>query len=310
MAFKTRLIATLYRSNGTLHSKFRSEFFNIGLCLFLFELTVKASVKIQELSEEGLSLKMSKNADFNSIYNSDLQLKSARNHVALFERVTSEEFKISYSLVKSRTMLSIERLYDLYLGVKYVNQAEIQGAILEVGVWKGGALGMALLSDTTNERKVIGFDTFEGHYAPNSDEVDIHGNNMLHAYQDFVRGGNGWAKASESDCYDFLISLTKKVESDSSIHPLRVNLVRGDIKETAKNFPYTPLAILRLDCDWYPESLASLKYFWPMLQPKGLLIMDDYGHHSGQKKAFDEYFFDKVIKITHVDYSCILVQKI
>jgi len=240
---------------------------------------------------------------FQELYEADLQLKMARNHLSLFSKVVPPNFIEYKDLISDKTMLSIERLYDLFLTVKYLNEAKIEGDFLEVGTWKGGALAMCLLADETKKRKVIGFDTFEGHLPPNVDEFDIRGANMLERWKELKVSGLAWAKASFDECKDYLLRIA---ENDNS----RVELYKGDVKSVAIDFPRTPLSILRIDCDWYPETLFSLEKFWPMLELKGFLILDDFGHHSGQKKAVEEFFQGMAIKITHIDYSCVSIQKI
>lgn len=241
-------------------------------------------------------------AKIQSIYDSDLVLKMARNHVSLFEEVVDKEFLENFEQVRDYTMLSIERLYDLYLTVNYLNAANIAGGILEIGTWRGGALALALLSDVTKKRKVIGFDTFEGHAAPRDDEFDVRGQNMRNRWESENASGVKMAFADFDECEAYLLRIASGDKS-------RFEIVKGDVKKTGNEFPYTPLSVLRVDCDWYPESIYSLEKFWPMLNYGGFLILDDYGHHSGQKKAFKE-FFTFPIKFTHVDYSCITIQKI
>jgi len=240
--------------------------------------------------------------DRQAVYDSDLVLKMARNHVNLFEKVVDIEFLKNLEQVRDYTMLSIERLYDLYLTVNYLNAAKITGDILEIGTWRGGALALALLSDTTESRKVIGFDTFDGHAAPNEDEYDVRADNMRKRWDSVTARGAKMAFADFDECNAFLHRIASR-----NIN--RYEIIKGDVKETALNFPDTPLSILRVDCDWYPESLFSLEKFWPMLKVGGFLILDDYGHHSGQKRAFHT-FFNWPVKYTHVDYSCITIQKI
>jgi O-methyltransferase len=37
-------------------------------------------------------------------------------------------------------------------------------------------------------------------------------------------------------------------------------------------------------------TLHELEHLWPRLAPRGVLIIDDYGHWQGARKAVDEYF--------------------
>jgi hypothetical protein len=49
------------------------------------------------------------------------------------------------------------------------------------------------------------------------------------------------------------------------------------------------IALLRLDTDWYESTRHELIYLYPKLIKTGVLIIDDYGHWKGSRKAVDEY---------------------
>lgn len=244
---------------------------------------------------------MIKNSD-GSPENLETILKTARNNILLFEKVAERKFLEFFKQVKNSTMCSMPALYDLYLSIKYINQARIPGEVVEIGCWKGGSMAMALLSDTSRTRHVVGFDTFEGHFEPPSEEIDIRGHNMQKRWRELNEVGIPWNKAEYGECQEFLESI---VEGQTS----RFELVRGDINQTAFEFTPREISLLRIDCDWYKESLTSLQVFWPMLSRGGVLILDDYGHHPGQMQAVTEFFADNPIKITHVDYSCVSIIK-
>ena len=235
-------------------------------------------------------------------FDQDLQLKMARKHIDLFSKVVPENFLRLMDKVKDSTMLSIERLYDIYLTCKYLDKNQINGALLEIGTWKCGSLGMALISTENASRKIIGFDTCEGHYRPEANEVDIRGHNMRARWDETQQEGQRWAAADLEESRKFLQSLNQNNNP--------IALIKGDLKETLKDWVPEPLALIRIDCDWYLESKVSLEFLWKQLVSGGIAIMDDYGHHDGQRRAVDEFFADKNVKFTHVDYSCISILKI
>lgn len=72
-----------------------------------------------------------------TVCDENLLLKKARNHLTLFSKVAGSNFQSLVQQVEKHTMLSMERLYDLHLAINYVNEAEVDGGILEVGTWKG-----------------------------------------------------------------------------------------------------------------------------------------------------------------------------
>jgi hypothetical protein len=49
------------------------------------------------------------------------------------------------------------------------------------------------------------------------------------------------------------------------------------------------LALLRLDTDWYESTRHELEHLYPRLSAGGVLIIDDYGHWKGSRRATDEF---------------------
>lgn len=71
-----------------------------------------------------------------------------------------------------------------------------------------------------------------------------------------------------------------------------VLFVKGKVEETLrdqKNFPKS-IALLRLDTDFYESTKMELEVLYPRLVSGGVLIIDDYGHCQGARKATDEHF--------------------
>ena len=66
------------------------------------------------------------------------------------------------------------------------------------------------------------------------------------------------------------------------------------------------IAVLRLDTDWYESTMHEMVYLYPILVKGGVIIIDDYGHWKGCKKAVDEYLLKQNIKLllNRVDYTC------
>jgi O-methyltransferase len=50
------------------------------------------------------------------------------------------------------------------------------------------------------------------------------------------------------------------------------------------------VALLRLDTDWYASTYHEMTHLYPILQTRGVLIIDDFGHWEGAKKAILQYF--------------------
>ena len=88
-------------------------------------------------------------------------------------------------------------------------------------------------------------------------------------------------------------------------------LIKGIVEKTLlepKNLP-EKISILRLDTDFYESTKIELEILYPKLVSGGFLIIDDYGHFKGCRKAVDEYFRDDLPYLHYVDYSCRLIIK-
>jgi hypothetical protein len=204
------------------------------------------------------------------------------------------------------SITGVNRMWALTRAFEYIQSNAIEGDYVECGVWQGGNLILlAALQDQVAESRVIyGFDTFEGMTEPSQVDRDING--ML---------------ASD------LLAAAQKIDGDSSIHVFasldlvnknlvannakNIKLVKGDVAETLLNESNLPkkIAILRLDTDWYESTKVELEVLYPLLQPGGVLIIDDYGHFEGARKAVDEYFKEEIIWMENIDYSCRLIIK-
>jgi hypothetical protein len=69
--------------------------------------------------------------------------------------------------------------------------------------------------------------------------------------------------------------------------------------------PNGAIALLRLDTDWYTSTKHELIHLYPSLSESGVLIIDDYGHWEGCRKAVDEYFTEQKISLLlqRIDYT-------
>jgi O-methyltransferase len=54
--------------------------------------------------------------------------------------------------------------------------------------------------------------------------------------------------------------------------------------------PPGPIAILRLDADWYESTLQCLQALYPHVARGGLILVDDYYWWDGCALAVHEYF--------------------
>ena len=80
-----------------------------------------------------------------------------------------------------------------------------------------------------------------------------------------------------------------------------VRFVKGPVEETLTTQRPGRIALLRLDTDFYESTKAELEHLYPLLEPGGILIIDDYGYWNGAKQAVDEYFAGQAVMMHRVD---------
>jgi hypothetical protein len=69
-----------------------------------------------------------------------------------------------------------------------------------------------------------------------------------------------------------------------------ISFVKGAVEDTLPGHAPDKIALLRLDTDWYESTRHELIHLYPRLETSGVLIIDDYGHYDGTRKAVDEFF--------------------
>ncbi len=148
---------------------------------------------------------------------------------------------------------------------------EVQGSIVECGVYLGGGLmslaqASAILEPLNYQRKVIGFDTFEG-FPSTSDEDRT-------ATSPHAKEG-GLASHAEDDIREAI----RLFDQNRFLNHIgKVDLVRGDVIQTIPRFledaPHTVVSLLYLDMDLYEPTRAALEAFLPRM-PRGAVLAFD-----------------------------------
>lgn len=211
------------------------------------------------------------------------------------------ELNLFIKLVEPYTMTSIPRIIELYNSLEYIRENNIDGDIIECGVWKGGnILGIIEYLNYHNmNKKVWLFDTFNGMTEPEDCDIDIENNKA----KDMMDVPIVFAFSPIDDVKDVL--------SKSKYNKDLIEYVIGDVSETLLNIDNIPekISLLRLDTDWYKSTKDELIHLYPKLVDKGVLIVDDYGHWSGSRQAVDEFFKYENISIHEIDYTGIKIIK-
>lgn len=202
------------------------------------------------------------------------------------------------------TMTDAERITGLVREVERVAAERIPGQIVECGVWRGGSMmgvAMTLLHLGVTDRELCLFDTFTGMTPPEDVDVDLYGRSAADP------------KTGAYDPRGCAVSLADVQASMSTVGypPEQIVYVKGPVEETLPGKAPDQIALLHLDTDWYKSTRHELETLFPRVSPGGCIMIDDYGHWRGARKAVDEYLADLVPKATlePCGYTAVILRK-
>lgn len=220
-----------------------------------------------------------------------------------------ESMKRVVAAVAAYTLTSPERVGALVNATRYVVANGIAGDVVECGVWRGGsamAVALTLRELGDSSRRLYLYDTYEGMNAPTEHDV---------AYDGTSAAGTFAGQRLSDDSSEWCRSPIGEVETNlvSTGYPRdQLRFIKGKVEDTIpQHLPDGPIALLRLDTDWYESTRHELKHLYPRLVRGGVLMIDDYGHWAGARKAVDEYIAEQklCLLLNRVDYTARIAVK-
>jgi hypothetical protein len=198
----------------------------------------------------------------------------------------SDDDRAILSRIRGYTMTSIDRQIALVNAVRHIVRRGIVGCFVECGVWRGGsmmAVALALGQEGQADRDLYLFDTFAGMTKPTAVDRTFDGlvaQELLDRDAEKARNVSGLAEITE----------VRQNMASTGYPQGRMHFVQGPVEATIpRDSPTEPIALLRLDTDWYESTKHELMHLFPLLSEGGVLIIDDYGHWQGARKAVDDY---------------------
>ena len=184
------------------------------------------------------------------------------------------------------TMTSVARQVALLEAVQYVVQRNIPGAFVECGVWRGGRamiIAMALAEAGVLDRDLYLCDTYDGMTPPTDLDRSLDGRTAREqlAAESKDDAASVWCRVSLEE--------VRRNMASTGYPATRIHLVAGPVEHTIPAQAPAAIALLRLDTDWYASTRHELHHLFPRVSPNGVVIIDDYGHWQGARRAVDEY---------------------
>lgn len=183
--------------------------------------------------------------------------------------LAEEAFRETYDGVAPYTVVSPDRCYVLYTQARQA--LGVDGDFAECGVFNGGtALLLSRVAQSGNKTLRL-FDSFEGLPEPDSDK-----DQGLEA---------GLFKSASADAVRRLVGAGGV---DLEMHV-------GFMPGTFAGLEDKRFSLVHIDVDLYQSTLDCCEFFYPRLQPGGVMVFDDHGFPGcrGMRLAVAEFFGDK-----------------
>jgi O-methyltransferase len=208
----------------------------------------------------------------------------------------------TFKRVRRDTLTGPERIAAVCDATRYIVGAGIDGAFAECGVWRGGsmmAVALTLLELGDTDRDLYLYDTFTGMTEPSAEDRSspYDGYSPQKRWRRHRALGREWAGVPAA-------VVRERVES-TGYPPENIHLVEGRVEETLPEHAPPAIALLRLDTDWYTSTKHELETLYPRVGEGGVLIVDDYGHYEGARRAVDEYLAERgePLLLSRIDYT-------
>jgi O-methyltransferase len=172
-------------------------------------------------------------------------------HATLAPWLNDEEFLAIYGKIKEYTLVDLYRCYELWILAK--QSLKIDGAILEVGVWRGGTGAILAEATKSSGKKVFLADTFHG----------------------VVKAGLNDTIYKGGEHSDTSLNLVAKLISSLSLK--NVKLLEGIFPEDTQQYISDKISMLHCDVDVYSSSKDIVEWCLPRMSVGSILVFDDYG---------------------------------
>lgn len=171
---------------------------------------------------------------------------------------TADAFQAAYSVAAEHTMVDQYRLWVLWTLAKQLRGTD--GAVLEVGSWRGGSgamIGAAVAKSSHPGRRIIIADTFAGVVKAGPNDSYYKGGEHANASPDDVRAVFGSLGLPEPE--------------------ILIGTFPDDSGDVVANVPF---AMVHIDVDVYAGARDVFAWAWPRMQSGGVIVFDDYGFYG------------------------------
>ena len=202
-------------------------------------------------------------------------------------------FPVPIRTVRPFTLLSNINLFFLMELMRRLDEQRVEGNIIECGVYKGGSAGVLgyAVSRSPFDRRLRLYDAFRG--MPKAHEYD---DNRSKSMEGQLVGDPAQARR-----------ILRRV----GLSDERYDVIVGWLEDTLPVAQEEAIALLHIDCDFYEPVKLVLERFYEHVEPRGYVVLNDYGGFEGCRRAADEFFcrLDLDAGLIQIDQDAYYLQK-
>jgi predicted O-methyltransferase YrrM len=135
---------------------------------------------------------------------------------------------------------------------------------------------------------------------PSDVDISMHRIPAIKSYRAKQQRGVSWQAVSQED-------VEENLRQAGVFNSDKLRFVVGPVEQTLleDDLP-TSIALLFLDTGWHSSTLKELQILFPRLVEGGILIVDDYGHWDGARKAVNDYLGAlQIQRLERIDYTAV-----
>tara|TARA_B110000858_G_C17653121_1_gene403653 strand:+ start:99 stop:848 length:750 start_codon:yes stop_codon:yes gene_type:complete len=219
--------------------------------------------------------------------------------------------------------MSTSRIVAILETIKYIENKNIPGDLVECGVYMGGniALSVGYMNELgITNRSFWAYDTFSG--VPKNELVE----NDRHMLSNNIGTGSSVEERYVDDkwCYCDLDEVKQNVlehtrwqteneynsEEIKDVVNEKVIYVKGSVIDTIPETLPEQISFIRLDMDIAVPTKHTLGHIWDLIPVGGVIHIDDYNMFSGVHKVVDEFFDDKFVYTQEIDDCAISIVRL
>ena len=215
--------------------------------------------------------------------------------------INDPDFIQVLEIIRPYTMLSTERLHNLFNQARRLCLENIQGNFVECGVAGGGSsalLAYVIRRYSRSPRLLWSFDSFCGMPTPSAEDH----------HDGIAADDTGWGTGTCAAPLRSLEEVSRKLGISDLIRP-----VEGFFDSTlpAMRNWVGSIALLHMDADWHSSTKSILDNLYGQLADRAVIQVDDYGYWAGCRKACDDFFATRAVRpvLRQIDETGVWLEK-